>query len=93
MLTNVQDLFVKICGITNLDDARHAIRCKADAVGFVFDKESPRHVTPQRASDIVAHLPEHISKIGVFVNADHRFIHDVVSSVSLRATVRTRRSR
>ncbi len=85
MLTNFQDLFVKICGITNLDDAKYAIRCKADAVGFVFDKESPRHVAPQRASEIVAQLPEYISKIGVFVNADRRFIHDVVSTVNLSA--------
>ncbi len=80
-----QDLFVKICGITNLEDAQHAIRCKADAVGFIFFEESPRFISHYRAAEIVKRLPDHISKIGVFVNAAPKFIHEVVSRVNLSA--------
>jgi phosphoribosylanthranilate isomerase len=85
MIGSVQDLFVKICGITNLEDARHAIRSKADAIGFVFYKGSPRYVEPRRAADISDRVPEHISKIGVFVHAERKFIHDVISAVNLSA--------
>ncbi len=68
-----QDLFVKICGITNLEDARFAVRCGADAIGFIFHEDSPRFISHRRAAEIVQVLPEHISKIGVFVNADLKF--------------------
>ncbi|MBI3788103.1 MAG: phosphoribosylanthranilate isomerase [Ignavibacteriales bacterium] len=81
----MQELFVKICGITNLEDAQHAVRCKADAVGFIFHEESPRFIPHNRAAEIVKKLPEHVSKIGVFVNADRKFIHEVVSHVNLSA--------
>lgn len=80
-----QDLFVKICGITNLEDARFAVRCGADAIGFIFHEESPRFISHRRAADIVQTLPEHISKIGVFVNADLKFIRDIVRHVNLSA--------
>jgi phosphoribosylanthranilate isomerase len=80
-----QDLFVKICGITNLEDAQHAVRCGADAVGFIFYEESPRSISGSKVAAIVERLPDHVSKIGVFVNADRKFIHDIVSHVSLSA--------
>ncbi|HTY39360.1 MAG TPA: phosphoribosylanthranilate isomerase [Bacteroidota bacterium] len=80
-----QDLFVKICGITNLEDARHAIKCGADAIGFIFYEESPRFISHRRAAEIVRALPEHISKIGVFVNADLRFVREIVKRVNLSA--------
>jgi len=80
-----QDLFVKICGITNLEDAQHAVRCGADAIGFVFFEESPRFVSHRRAADIGKSLPEHISKIGVFVNSDLKFVRDIVKHVNLSA--------
>ncbi|MBI3586923.1 MAG: phosphoribosylanthranilate isomerase [Ignavibacteriales bacterium] len=81
----MQELFVKICGITNLEDAQHAVLCKADAIGFIFYEESPRFIPHHRAAEIVKKLPEHVSKIGVFVNADRKFIHEVVSHVNLSA--------
>lgn len=81
----MQELFVKICGITNLEDAQHAVSCKADAVGFIFHEESPRFITHNRAAEIAKKLPEHVSKIGVFVNADPKFIHEVVNHVNLSA--------
>jgi phosphoribosylanthranilate isomerase len=80
-----QDLLVKICGITSLEDAVHAARSGADAIGFVFYEESPRFISHHRAAEISKRLPEHISKIGVFVNADRKFIHDIVSHVNLSA--------
>ena len=80
-----QDLFVKICGITNLDDAKFAVRCGADAIGFIFHEESPRFISHHRAAEIVKGLPEHISKIGVFVNAERKFVRDIVNHVNLSA--------
>ncbi|MGB2866973.1 MAG: phosphoribosylanthranilate isomerase [Bacteroidota bacterium] len=80
-----QDLFVKICGITNLQDAELAVSVGADAIGFIFFKDSPRTIAPERARAIAAELPEHISKIGVFVNDDRKSIHDIVDRVHLSA--------
>jgi phosphoribosylanthranilate isomerase len=60
---------VKICGITNLEDARDAVAAGADALGFVFFRASPRYVKPAAAAAIIRQLPGRVKKIGVFVNA------------------------
>jgi phosphoribosylanthranilate isomerase len=60
--------WVKICGITNLEDARTAVEAGADALGFVFYPKSPRYLDPAAAQRIVAELPRQIEKIGVYVN-------------------------
>ena len=60
--------WVKICGITNLEDALVAVEAGADAVGFVFYEMNPRKVDVETAREIVARLPEKVEKVGVFVD-------------------------
>ncbi len=73
--------WIKICGMTNLEDALAAVDAGADAVGFVFYEKSPRNISVEAAREIVKRLPESIEKIGVFVNQRE----DVLLSVAERA--------
>ncbi|HXC00869.1 MAG TPA: phosphoribosylanthranilate isomerase [Terriglobales bacterium] len=77
--------WVKICGITNLDDARIAIEAGANALGFVFYPKSSRYVTLETARSIVADLPQQIGKIGVFVNETVDQVRDIAKEVGLTA--------
>lgn len=70
---------VKICGITNSEDARAAVDCGADALGFVFFRKSPRFVTPEDASSIIRSLPSFVVSVGVFVNERREDIESMLS--------------
>lgn len=71
---------IKICGITNLDDAMAAAEAGADALGFVFYPDSPRYIEPAKVRDIISKLPVFISTVGVFVDEGEdivrRFLRD-----------------
>ena len=74
---------VKICGITNYDDATVAIDLGADLLGFNFYPKSPRYVTKERAEEIISQLPAFIDTAGVFVNASIDEIHETSDVCSL----------
>jgi phosphoribosylanthranilate isomerase len=59
---------VKVCGVTNVEDALAALDAGADMLGFNFYARSPRYVTPAAARKIIERLPEGVSCVGVFVN-------------------------
>jgi len=79
--------WIKICGITNLDDALAASDAGANALGFVFYPKSPRHVTLETANSIMAKLPQsmEMEKVGVFVNETVDRVRDAVRQVGLTA--------
>ncbi len=78
--------WVKICGMTNLEDALTAVEAGADAVGFVFHEKSPRNVTVEAAREIVGKLPENVEKIGVFVHGGEPNPFDVLLAAGLTGT-------
>jgi len=77
--------WVKICGITNLEDALVAVEAGADAVGFVFYDKSPRKVDVETVRAIVAELPERVEKVGVFVEQGGEEIRAIVEKAGLSA--------
>jgi phosphoribosylanthranilate isomerase len=78
-------LRVKICGITNEDDARAACEAGADSLGFNFYRESPRHVTANEVAKIRPHLPGKVEAVGVFVNAGMCEVATLSETLSLDA--------
>jgi phosphoribosylanthranilate isomerase len=75
--------WIKICGTTNVEDAKLAVSAGADAVGFVFFEKSKRAVEPKLVRQIVAELSRQTEKIGVFVNASADRIQSVVKDAGL----------
>ena len=74
---------VKICGITRAQDALQAVKQGADAIGLVFYPKSPRNVSAAQAAEIVSQIPAFVTVVGLFVDAEHAFIQEVISSVKL----------
>lgn len=74
---------VKICGITNEEDALYAVHCGAAALGFIFYPSSPRYIKPEAARKIIGVLPDDLVKIGVFVNEKAAEIKRVIKYCAL----------
>jgi phosphoribosylanthranilate isomerase len=74
---------IKICGITRVEDGLAAVRNGADAIGLVFYQRSPRHVSIAQARQLAEALPPFVSIVGLFVDADAAFVHEVLASVAL----------
>ncbi|HAA77391.1 TPA: phosphoribosylanthranilate isomerase [Candidatus Latescibacteria bacterium] len=76
---------VKICGLTNAEDAHAAAEAGADALGFIFYPKSKRYVTPAQVKPIVSDLPPFVTTVGVFVNEPRDRIRQISDDIGLRA--------
>ena len=75
---------VKICGITNIEDAEAALKYGADALGFICYKKSKRYIPASQIHSITQKLPLFTVTVGVFVNPDLEEIHSVVKDSGIR---------
>src|ERR1700704_5179569 len=74
---------VKICGITNAEDAAVAGDAGADALGFVFYRKSPRYIEPTLARQIIMSLPPLVVPVGVFVDEDQQVVRNLMDDCGL----------
>ena len=74
---------VKICGLTRPDDVVFSVKAGADAVGFVFYKQSPRYVSPETARELSNLVPAWVSTVGLFVNSEFNEISEVADYVGV----------
>ena len=74
---------VKICGITNLEDAQAAVRSGASALGFIFYDKSPRYIPMETACQIAADMQGQVPLVGVFVDETLDYVHGVAEEIGL----------
>ena len=78
-------MFVKICGITDVDDGLLAVALGADSLGLNFVSGSVRQIAPARARDILARIPPETMTVGIFRNEAKERVVDIVHTTGLRA--------
>lgn len=83
-MVSIMPIRIKICGLTNLEDARKAVGLGADALGFVF-AESPRRISPESAAGIVRSLPPILTCVGLFVDESPPAVRRVIKECRLDA--------
>jgi phosphoribosylanthranilate isomerase len=76
---------VKVCGLTNLEDAMAAVEAGADALGFIFVEGTPRFVTPEQVAPIIRRLPPFVTPVGVFWDHPRGHVKAVAETCGLRA--------
>lgn len=74
---------IKICGITNLEDAQLCVKYGVDAIGFIFYSKSKRYIKPEKAAKISSALPPFVHKVGVFVNEDETTVNSIAKIAKL----------
>ncbi|MEJ2688715.1 MAG: phosphoribosylanthranilate isomerase [Deltaproteobacteria bacterium] len=74
---------IKICGITEVEHARRAVEAGVDALGFIFVRQSPRNVEPERVRQIVATLPPFVDAVGVFVDEAAEVVEKIADFCAL----------
>ena len=80
---NVDRIRIKMCGITNLEDATAAVEAGVDALGFIFYEKSPRNIDPKLARIIIEQLPPFVDTVGVFVDRDREEVEEIIHFCSL----------
>ena len=75
---------VKVCGITNLEDAHLAVDAGADALGFIFVHSSPRCVEPALVKQIIQTLPPFVTPVGVVADAKREEVNGIIAASGVR---------
>ncbi|WP_230968991.1 phosphoribosylanthranilate isomerase [Nitrogeniibacter aestuarii] len=75
---------IKICGLTRVEDVQAAVAAGADAIGFVFYSKSPRFVSIEQASALMAHVPPFVTTVGLFVNAEPDDVNATLDALPLQ---------
>ena len=70
---------VKICGLTNYEDAKYACDVGADVLGFVTYEKSPRFVSPEKIKEIIKKLPPFVTKTVLFVNVEPKYVNEIMA--------------
>jgi phosphoribosylanthranilate isomerase len=81
----MRQVHVKICGVTNVQDARACAELGADMIGLNFYRQSPRYIEPGAACEIVSLLPSEVGPVGVFVEPTLALVHETAQTVGFAA--------